>query len=64
MSGGTSWPLTGGVCNHLSSDDYRICRIYVAGYQDGSVRIWDGTYPVLSSLCVLQSEVRISPNVV
>ncbi|XP_027176060.1 uncharacterized protein LOC113775402 isoform X3 [Coffea eugenioides] len=59
LSGGTSFPLTGGVCTHLSSDkDYRIWRVYVAGYHDGSVRIWDATYPVLSSLCVLQNEIR------
>ncbi|KAG2310138.1 hypothetical protein Bca52824_021695 [Brassica carinata] len=40
------WPLTGGVPGHI--DDYKLERLYVAGYQDGSVRIWDATYPCLS----------------
>ncbi|CAN6874815.1 unnamed protein product [Brassica oleracea] len=40
------WPLTGGVPSHL--DDYKLERLYIAGYQDGSVRIWDATYPCLS----------------
>ncbi|KAL3536530.1 hypothetical protein ACH5RR_004991 [Cinchona calisaya] len=59
LSGGTSCPLTGGVCKYLSSDkDYRVARVYVAGYHNGSVHIWDATYPVLSSLCVLQNEMK------
>ncbi|CAH8324377.1 unnamed protein product [Eruca vesicaria subsp. sativa] len=40
------WPLTGGVPGHI--DDYKLERLYMAGYQDGSVRIWDATYPCLS----------------
>ncbi|KAH0851035.1 hypothetical protein HID58_044858 [Brassica napus] len=40
------WPLTGGVPGHI--DDYKLERLYIAGYQDGSVRIWDATYPCLS----------------
>ncbi|CAH8389726.1 unnamed protein product [Eruca vesicaria subsp. sativa] len=40
------WPLTGGVPSHL--DDYKLERLYIAGYQDGSLRIWDATYPCLS----------------
>ncbi|KAK4418926.1 Syntaxin-binding protein 5-like [Sesamum alatum] len=52
------WPLTGGVSNHISfGKDKKVQRLYVAGYQDGSVRIWDATYPVLSLLCILTNEV-------
>lgn len=60
---GIKWPMTGGVYNHLSfGKDNWILRIYVGGYQDGSVRIWDATYPVFSLLCVLTTEVRTKPN--
>lgn len=55
---GIKWPLTGGVYSHLSfGKDNSILRIYVAGYQDGSVRIWDATHPVFSLLCVLITEI-------
>ncbi|KAL2500491.1 transducin family protein/WD-40 repeat family protein [Forsythia ovata] len=58
LLGSMKWPLTGGVYNHLSfGKDNSIHRIYVAGYQDGSVRIWDATYPVFSLLCVLTTEI-------
>lgn len=58
LSAGTRWPLTGGVPSPLSfSDDIGVEQMYIAGYQDGSVRIWDATYPVLSHLSVLQAEV-------
>lgn len=60
LPGNKKWPLTGGVSNHLSfGKDNKVHRLYVAGYQDGSVRIWDVTYPVFSLLCVLTNEVRI-----
>lgn len=36
-----------------SPEGYVIERIYIAGYMDGSVRIWDATSPVLSILCVI-----------
>ncbi|KAF5736569.1 hypothetical protein HS088_TW14G00714 [Tripterygium wilfordii] len=55
----TEWPLTGGVPSlHFSAEDYQIERIYCAGYQDGSVRIWDATYPTLLPIYVLGSEVE------
>lgn len=57
-TGGTKWPLTGGVPSQLNdAENYHVERVYVAGYQDGSVRIWDVTYPALSLICVLGSEV-------
>uniref|UniRef100_A0A5B7B8W9 V-SNARE coiled-coil homology domain-containing protein n=1 Tax=Davidia involucrata TaxID=16924 RepID=A0A5B7B8W9_DAVIN len=59
LAGGTKWPLTGGVSNHMSfAEDNMVERVYVAGYQDGSVRIWDATHPVISLLCVLEGEVK------
>ncbi|GAB2210661.1 hypothetical protein Droror1_Dr00015939 [Drosera rotundifolia] len=55
----SKWPLTGGVPSYLpSSGDNNIMRLYIAGYRDGSVRIWDTTYPVLSYLSVLEPEVK------
>ncbi|KAL0375347.1 UNVERIFIED_CONTAM: hypothetical protein Sradi_3450400 [Sesamum radiatum] len=53
------WPLTGGVSNHVSfGKAKKVQRLYIAGYEDGSVRIWDATYPVLSLLCILTNEVN------
>ncbi|CAH9089007.1 unnamed protein product [Cuscuta epithymum] len=58
-SGVRSWALTGGVSNHLTLRNANwIERVYIAGYHDGSVRMWDATHPVLSLLCVFESEVR------
>ncbi|XVF76834.1 hypothetical protein PTKIN_Ptkin13bG0298700 [Pterospermum kingtungense] len=58
-AGGIQWPLTGGVPTHLSvAKDYSIDGVYVAGYQDGSVQIWDASYPVLSLICFLEAEVQ------
>ncbi|XP_077212708.1 transducin family protein / WD-40 repeat family protein isoform X3 [Tasmannia lanceolata] len=54
---GTKWPLTGGVPSEFSpGEDDRVKRMYIAGYQDGSVRIWDATYPVLSLMFVMEGE--------
>ncbi|XVF40714.1 hypothetical protein PTKIN_Ptkin01aG0137000 [Pterospermum kingtungense] len=51
------WPLTGGIPSFLSeAADYQVERVYMAGYQDGSVRIWDATYPALSLIFVLGTE--------
>lgn len=59
LTGRAKWPLTGGVPSQLSfAEGRRVERVYVAGYQDGSVRIWDATYPVLSLICVLEGEVQ------
>ncbi|CAK9172123.1 unnamed protein product [Ilex paraguariensis] len=55
----TKWPLTGGIPSQLSfGEENRIERIYIAGYQDGSVRVWDATFPVLSFMFVLGHEVE------
>ncbi|PIA32290.1 hypothetical protein AQUCO_04500116v1 [Aquilegia coerulea] len=51
------WPLTGGVPSQLSfAEDKTVGRIYITGYGDGSVRIWDATYPVLSLILGLKDE--------
>lgn len=58
-SGANGWPLTGGVYNHISqAETNRIQRVYIAGYQDGSVRMWDATHAVFRLLCVLDNEVE------
>ncbi|XP_020875912.1 uncharacterized protein LOC9307240 [Arabidopsis lyrata subsp. lyrata] len=51
------WPLTGGVPSHL--DDYKLERLYMAGYQDGSMRIWDATYPCLSLIYILEPKASV-----
>lgn len=59
MLTGTKWPLTGGVPSESTvSEDNGIDRLYIAGYQDGSVRIWDATHPVLAQMLVLDDKVR------
>lgn len=58
LASGVKWPLTGGVPSQLSTTkDKRIERLYLAGYSDGSVRIWDATLPVLS--CLLEGQVSV-----
>ncbi|GAB2288343.1 hypothetical protein Dimus_022676 [Dionaea muscipula] len=60
---GSKWPLSGGVPCHLPlSGDNGTERLYIAGYQDGSVRIWDATYPVFSPLFILEPEVKGASN--
>ncbi|PPD97559.1 hypothetical protein GOBAR_DD05399 [Gossypium barbadense] len=56
---GIKWPLTGGVPTQLAvSKDNSIDKLYIAGYQDGSVWIWDASYPILTLLFVLEGEVQ------
>ncbi|XP_030925506.1 uncharacterized protein LOC115952465 isoform X1 [Quercus lobata] len=53
------WPLTGGLPSELSiTKNDGVGRIYLGGYSDGSIRIWDATYPVLSLICLLEGEVQ------
>lgn len=51
------WPLTGGVPGQLFKEHHLIIQIYIAGYQDGSVRIWDASYPALSLVYNIKPEV-------
>ncbi|TKY56875.1 Lethal(2) giant larvae protein-like SRO77 [Spatholobus suberectus] len=55
---GIKWPSTGGVPGQPFKEDHPIIQIYIAGYQDGSVRIWDATYPALSLVYDIKSEVN------
>ncbi|KAF8680721.1 hypothetical protein HU200_045562 [Digitaria exilis] len=58
ISGNMKWPLTGGVPSEMSlNEDHAVERLYIAGYQDGSVRIWDATFPVLMPMFVLDGKV-------
>ncbi|CAN4106135.1 unnamed protein product [Withania somnifera] len=58
-SGASRCLLTGGVYNHTSqAKTNRIHRVLIAGYQDGSIRMWDATHPVFLLLCVLDREVK------
>ncbi|KAK9683482.1 hypothetical protein RND81_10G144000 [Saponaria officinalis] len=55
----TKWPLNGGLPCKVPPPGARVIeRLYIAGYSDGSVRIWDATYPMLSPLSILYPEVR------
>uniref|UniRef100_A0A7N0UCX0 Uncharacterized protein n=1 Tax=Kalanchoe fedtschenkoi TaxID=63787 RepID=A0A7N0UCX0_KALFE len=51
--GSTMWPLTGGVPSQLSVEENQIKRVYIGGYHDGSVRIWNATYPSLFPIYML-----------
>ncbi|XP_052162522.1 uncharacterized protein LOC127779694 [Oryza glaberrima] len=58
MQRNMKWPLTGGVPSEMSMNgNYTVERIYIAGYQDSSVRIWDATFPVLTPMFVLDGKV-------
>ncbi|EEF30276.1 nucleotide binding protein, putative [Ricinus communis] len=58
-TGGIKWPLTGGVPAYLSSaNKSSIERLYIAGYEDGSVRFWNASCPVLSPICVIEGKVE------
>ncbi|KAF0908598.1 hypothetical protein E2562_026646 [Oryza meyeriana var. granulata] len=58
MQRNMKWPLTGGVPSEMSlNEDHTVERIYIAGYQDSSVRIWDATFPVLMPMFVLEGKV-------
>lgn len=61
LNGDTRWPIYGGIPNRIPlMEDYHVERIYVAGYRDGSVRLWDATSPALSQIHVLQPQVTDS----
>lgn len=60
LAGGMKWPLTGGLPSQLSINrSHDVKKVYIAGYQDGSVRVWDATYPVLTLICILEGKVRV-----
>lgn len=50
--------MTGGVPHQKTTTESDVIeRIYIGGYQDGSARIWDATFPVLSLVSLLKFEV-------
>lgn len=49
--------MTGGVLGQPFKENHPIIQVYIAGYQDGSVRIWDATYPAFSLVYDIKSEV-------
>ncbi|CAL0302627.1 unnamed protein product [Lupinus luteus] len=55
----SNWPLTGGVPSQLSTaEGTAIERVYLAGYSNGSVLVYDATHPVLSCICYIEGEVQ------
>ncbi|PIN06027.1 Tomosyn [Handroanthus impetiginosus] len=57
--GSTKWPMKGGIPYRMSATECNsIERIYIGGYQDGSIRIWDATFPILSRVSVLGFEME------
>lgn len=57
--GSGKWPVSGGFLSELSSaENIGVERIYIAGYQDGCVRIWDATFPVFSLIFTLDFQVE------
>lgn len=56
---GRNWPLTGGVQREISSSEENTQKIiYIAGYQDGSVRIWDATKPMFPLVSIIEGQVH------
>ncbi|KAI3936610.1 hypothetical protein MKW92_018390 [Papaver armeniacum] len=59
LSAGTKWPLTGGISKKLPfSEDDGVEKVYIAGYKDGSIQLWNATYSVLSPSAALEGEVQ------
>ncbi|KDO56671.1 hypothetical protein CISIN_1g001279mg [Citrus sinensis] len=59
QAGHIKWPLSGGVPSPVPiTKCHSVDRVYLAGYHDGSVRIWDATYPVFKLICALDAEVQ------
>ncbi|GJU77640.1 transducin/WD40 repeat family protein [Tanacetum coccineum] len=57
-TGSRNWPVTGGFSSQINSENIGVERIYIAGYQDGYVRIWDSTSPVFTLISVLGFQVE------
>ncbi|XP_021769683.1 uncharacterized protein LOC110733914 isoform X2 [Chenopodium quinoa] len=56
---GSKWPLTGGLQREITSDEEDAQKIiYIIGYQDGSVRIWDATTPIFPLVSVIEGQVH------
>ncbi|KAM7261741.1 hypothetical protein ACFE04_020818 [Oxalis oulophora] len=54
------WPVTGVVPCQLSANKYQVFdRVYIDGYQDRSIKLWDATYHVLSLIWTLECELLL-----
>jgi len=51
--------LIGGVPGQLLKEDRLFIQIYIAGYEDGSARIWDASCPALSLVYDIKPEVSL-----
>ncbi|XP_021744915.1 uncharacterized protein LOC110710876 isoform X2 [Chenopodium quinoa] len=59
LAEGSKWPLTGGLQREITSDEENAQKIiYIAGYQDGSVRIWDASNPIFPLVSVIEGQVH------
>lgn len=56
VHGKAKWPLTG--CVPMQSNENRFQEVYMAGYDDGSVRLSGATHIALSPICYLKCEVN------
>ncbi|KAM7261859.1 hypothetical protein ACFE04_020936 [Oxalis oulophora] len=55
----TTLPIVGNASKILSEIAKTLSMpTKIAGYQDGSIKLWDATYHVLSLICTLESEVQ------
>ncbi|KAL9242597.1 hypothetical protein vseg_016583 [Gypsophila vaccaria] len=60
----TKWPLTGGTQSEVSSADKKLQKeIFIVGYRDGSVRLWDVTSGRFSLVSILEGQVHGIENV-
>ncbi|PWA85428.1 transducin family protein / WD-40 repeat family protein [Artemisia annua] len=58
-TGSPKWPVIGGFSSQINAaENIGVERIYIAGYQDGYVRIWDSTSPVFTLISVLGFQVE------
>ncbi|XP_057525296.1 uncharacterized protein LOC130804751 isoform X2 [Amaranthus tricolor] len=55
---GRKWPLTGGVRRELSAEERLQEKIYIIGYQDGSVRVWNATDPIFPLISTIEGQVH------
>ena len=57
-TGSPEWPVIGGFSSQINAaENIGVERIYIAGYQDGYVRIWDSTSLVFTLISVLGFQV-------
>ncbi|XP_010676759.1 uncharacterized protein LOC104892503 isoform X2 [Beta vulgaris subsp. vulgaris] len=61
---GRKWPLSGGVRSEITSPEEKSQElIYIVGYHDGSVRIWDSSNPIFPLVSTIEGQVHGIANV-